>query len=54
MESSCKEVGEDIVIAQATAEQTDIKLDWLDDIYVKGKEKPILIYTISENATRAS
>ena len=54
MESSCKEVGEDIVIAQATAEQTDIKLDKLDDIYVKGKEKPIQIYTISENATRAS
>ena len=54
MESSCKEVGEDIVIAQATAEQTDIKLDRLDDIYVKGKENPIHIYTISENATRAS
>ena len=54
MESSCKEVGEDIVIAQATAEQTDIKLDRLDDIYVKGKEKPIQIYTISENAIRAS
>ena len=54
MESSCKEVGEDIVIAQATAEQTDIKLDRLDDIYVKGKEKPIQIYTISENALRAS
>ena len=54
MESSCKEVGEDIVIAQGTAEQTDIKLDRLDDIYVKGKEKPIKIYTISENAMRAS
>ena len=54
MESSCKEVGEDIVIAQGTAEQTDIKLDKLDDIYVKGKEKPIQIYTISENALRAS
>ena len=54
MESSCKEVGEDIVIAQGTAEQTDIKLDRLDDIYVKGKEKPIQIYTISENALRAS
>lgn len=54
MESSCKEVGEDIVIAQGTAEQTDIKLNRLDDIYVKGKEKPIQIYTISKNATRAS
>jgi len=54
MESSCKEVGEDIVIAQGTAEQTDIKLDRLDDIYVKGKEKPIQIYTISKNALRAS
>jgi adenylate cyclase len=54
MESSCKEVGEDIVIAQGTAEQTDIKLDRLNDIYVKGKEKPIQIYTISENALRAS
>ena len=54
MESSCKEVGEDIVIAQGTANQTNIKLGRLDDIYVKGKEKPIQIYTISENATRAS
>ena len=54
MESSCKEVGEDIVIAQGTAEQTDIKLDVLDDIFVKGKEKPVTIYTISENAIRAS
>ena len=26
----------------------------VSDIYVKGKEKPIQIYTISENATRAS
>ena len=44
-------VGEDIVIAQGTAEQTDIKLDRLDDIYVKGKEKPIQIYTKPHKAS---
>ena len=46
MESSCKEVGEDIVIAENTALQTDIKLVKLKPIKVKGKSKAIKIYTI--------
>ena len=46
MESSCKEVGEDIVIAENTALQTDMKLVKLEPIKVKGKSKPIKIYTI--------
>jgi len=46
MESSCKEVGEDIVIAENTAIQTDIKLKKLKPIKVKGKSKAIKIYTI--------
>jgi adenylate cyclase len=46
MESSCKEVGEDIVIAENTALQTDMKLVKLKPIKVKGKSKPIKIYTI--------
>ena len=45
MESSCKEVGEDIVIAKNTALQTDIKLVKLNPIKVKGKSKEIEIYT---------
>ena len=45
MESSCKEVGEDIVIAENTALQTDIKLVKLNPIKVKGKSKAIKIYT---------
>jgi adenylate cyclase len=49
MESSCKEVGEDIVIAKNTAIQTDIKLEKLKPIKVKGKEKAIEIYTIQGN-----
>ncbi len=46
MESSCKEVGEDIVIAENTALQTDMKLVKLKPIKVKGKSKDIKIYTI--------
>ena len=46
MESSCKEVGKDIVIAENTALQTDMKLVKLEPIKVKGKSKPIKIYTI--------
>ena len=49
MESSCKEVGKDIVIAKNTAKETDIKLEKLKPIKVKGKEKAIEIYTIQGN-----
>ena len=46
LESSTKEVGEDIVIGYNTKKNSDMKLKLLKPIYVKGKEKPITIYTI--------
>tara|TARA_R100001224_G_scaffold113710_1_gene100240 strand:+ start:6146 stop:7900 length:1755 start_codon:yes stop_codon:yes gene_type:complete len=49
MESSCKEVGEDIVITENTALETQIKLRQLKPIKVKGKEKPINIYTVNNH-----
>ena len=48
MESSCKEVGEDIVITENTASQTQLELRPLKPIKVKGKEKPINIYTVND------
>jgi adenylate cyclase len=48
MESSCKEVGEDIVITENTASQTQIELRPLKPIKVKGKEKTINIYTVND------
>jgi len=44
-ESSCKAVGEDIVIAKNTAQQTDIPLIKLDPIVMKGIAEPVEIYT---------
>jgi adenylate cyclase len=44
-ESSCKTVGEDIVIAKNTAQQTDIPLIKLDPIAMKGIAEPVEIYT---------
>ena len=44
-ESSCKTVGEDIVIAKNTAQQTDIPLIKLDPIEMKGIAEPVEIYT---------
>ena len=44
-ESSCKAVGEDIVIAKNTAEQTDIPLVKLKPIAMKGIAEPVEIYT---------
>jgi adenylate cyclase len=50
LESSTKEVGEDIVIGYDTIHASnfnnEITLKELKSIYVKGKEKPIQIYTI--------
>jgi len=46
LESSTKEVGEDIVIGHSTAINSTMNTRFLDPIYVKGKEKEILIYTI--------
>jgi len=51
LESSTKEVGEDIVIGYSTISNknfnNEITLKELKSIYVKGKEKPINIYTIN-------
>ncbi len=44
-ESSCKAVGEDIVIAKNTAQQTDIPLVKLEPIAMKGIAEPVEIYT---------
>ena len=46
LESSTKEVGEDIVIWYETIKNCDIPHRELDSIFVKGKEKPIKIYTL--------
>jgi len=49
LESSTKEVGEDIVIGHETIKEYEGNSRRLDPIYVKGKEKPIEIYTIDAN-----
>ena len=50
LESSTKEVGEDIVIGYDTIKSSSfsdqIMLKELDSIFVKGKKKPIKIYTL--------
>jgi len=46
LESSTKEVGEDIVIGYTTAFNSTVPMKYLDPIKVKGKEKEIVIYTI--------
>jgi adenylate cyclase len=46
LESSTKEVGEDIVIGYTTAFNSTVPMKYLDPIKVKGKEKEIIIYTI--------
>jgi len=53
LESSTKEVGEDIVIGYDTISSSafsdQIILKELESIFVKGKEKPIKIYTLQDN-----
>ena len=46
-ESSCKEVGEDIVIARNTIENTNIYVDKLKPIKMKGIAEPVEIYTVN-------
>ena len=52
LESSTKEVGEDIVIGYDTISASnfsnEIMLKELDSIFVKGKQKPIKIYTLHD------
>lgn len=50
-ESATKEVGVDILIGQTTAEKCKYVLKSLPPIYVKGKEKPLQIYTLDELVT---
>ena len=53
LESSTKEVGEDIVIGYDTISSStfsdEIILKELESIFVKGKEKPIKIYTLQDD-----
>ena len=49
LESSTKEVGEDIVIGYTTAMNSDIPTRYLDPIKVKGKKDEIIIYTTLEH-----
>ena len=44
-ESATKEVGVDILIGESTAKKSKIKVDYLKDIKVKGKSKPLRVYT---------
>jgi adenylate cyclase len=46
LESSCKTVGKNLVIGEATINKYKGKAIELDSILVKGKEKPVKIYTI--------
>ena len=47
LESSTKEVGEDIVIGYNTMKNSDMQLKLLKPIKVKGKEKKVEIYTVN-------
>jgi len=47
-ESSCKAVGEDLVIAKNTADKTTIPLRKLKPIEMKGISKPVQIYTLDK------
>lgn len=46
LESATKEVGEDILIGESTAKKVDFSLKLLKPIKVKGKSKPLIIYTV--------
>ena len=45
LESACKELGVNTVIGYNTAIKSDFKLRLLEPIKVKGKEKPLQVYT---------
>jgi adenylate cyclase len=47
LESATKEVGVDILIGENTAQSVNYKLKSLKPIKVKGKSKPLKIYTVS-------
>lgn len=47
LESSTKEIGQDIVIGEETKKGSSFDLIPLESILVKGKEKPVNIYTVN-------
>ena len=49
LESSCKEVGVDLIIGRTTALKSDYTLKELNPIRVKGVERPLVIYTLLDN-----
>ena len=49
LESSTKEVGEDLVIGYTTALNCSIPMQYLEPIKVKGKKDEIIIYTTSKS-----
>ena len=49
MMSATKEVGVDILIGEETAKKCGFELKLLEPIKVKGKEKPLQIYTINHD-----
>ena len=49
LESATKEVGVDILIGEETAKKCGFELKLLEPIKVKGKEKPLQIYTINHD-----
>ena len=49
LESATKEVGVDILIGEETAKKSGFELKLLEPIKVKGKEKPLQIYTINHD-----
>jgi adenylate cyclase len=49
LESSCKEVGVDLIIGRTTALKSDYTLKELDPIKVKGVGRPLVIYTLLDN-----
>ena len=49
LESSCKEVGVDLIIGRTTALKSDYTLRELDPIRVKGVGRPLAIYTLLDN-----
>jgi len=46
LESSTKEVGQDLVIGHETAKNITLPLVELEPIFVKGKQKPVKIFTV--------
>lgn len=49
LESSCKDVGVDLIIGRTTALKSDYMLKELEPIKVKGVEKPLIIYTLMDD-----